>query len=56
MAWKEIRKLLASAPRISLFLARNVKPAVRKGKAEIFWAKLIAADLYSEVVPAGMSP
>ena len=39
-----------------VFLARNVKPAVRQGKAEIFWARLIAAELYSEVVPAGMSP
>jgi hypothetical protein len=39
-----------------VFLARNVKPAVRRGKAEIFWARLIAAELYSEVVPAGMSP
>ena len=27
-----------------------------QGKAEIFWARLIAAELYSEVVPAGMSP
>jgi hypothetical protein len=39
-----------------VFLARNVKPAVRQGKAEIFWARLIAAELYSEVAPAGMSP
>jgi hypothetical protein len=39
-----------------VFLARNVKPAVRQGKAEIFWARLIAAELYSEVLPAGMSP
>ena len=39
-----------------VFLTRNVKPAVRRGKAEIFWARLIAAELYSEVVPAGMSP
>lgn len=38
------------------FLARNVKPCVRRGKAEIFWARLIAAELYSEVLPAGMSP
>jgi len=37
-----------------VFLTRNVKPAVRRGKAEIFWARLIAAELYSEVVPAGM--
>src|SRR5580700_8293865 len=39
-----------------VFLARNVKPAARQGKSEIFWAKLIAAELYSEVAPAGMSP
>ena len=39
-----------------VFLARNVKPAVRRGKTEIFWARLIAAELYREVVPAGMSP
>jgi hypothetical protein len=39
-----------------VFLARNVKPAVRRGKADIFWARLIAAELYNEVVPAGMSP
>ena len=39
-----------------VFLARNVKPCVRQGKAQIFWAKLIAAELYSEVAPAGMSP
>jgi hypothetical protein len=39
-----------------VFLARNVKPAVRQVKSEIFWARLIAAELYSEVVPAGMSP
>ena len=38
-----------------VFLARNVKP-VRKGKTQIFWARLIAAELYSEVAPAGMSP
>src|ERR1700756_5530348 len=36
-----------------VFLARNVKPVVRQGKAEIFWARLIAAELYSEVAPAG---
>jgi Transposase DDE domain len=38
------------------FLARNVKPAARQGKSQIFWGKLIAAELYSEVTPAGMSP
>jgi len=39
-----------------VFLARNVKPSVRKGKTQIFWARLMAAELYSEVAPAGMSP
>jgi Transposase DDE domain len=38
------------------FLARNVKPGVRKGKTQIFWAQLIAAELYREVAPASMSP
>jgi hypothetical protein len=38
------------------FLTRNVKPCTRKGKTQIFWARRIAAELYSEVVPAGMSP
>ena len=39
-----------------VFLARNVKPSIRHGKTQIFWARLIAAELYSEVAPAGMSP
>ncbi|MGA8221507.1 MAG: transposase [Candidatus Acidiferrales bacterium] len=38
------------------FLALNIKPAARRGKTQIFWAKLIAAELYSEVTPAGLSP
>jgi len=38
------------------FLALNLKPAVRKDKAQNFWAKLVAAELYQEVTPAGMSP
>ncbi len=38
------------------FLARNVKPAARQDKTQIFWARLIAAELYSEVTPAGISP
>jgi len=39
-----------------VFLARNVKPCVRQGKTQIFWARLIVAELYSEVAPVGMSP
>ncbi|MGB2626285.1 MAG: transposase [Candidatus Acidiferrum sp.] len=38
------------------FLARNVKPAARQGKTQIFWAKRIAADLYSDLPPAGIPP
>jgi hypothetical protein len=38
------------------FLALNLKPALRQGKTQIFWAKLIAAELYSEVSPSGLSP
>jgi hypothetical protein len=38
------------------FLALNVKPAAQKGKTQIFWARLIAAELYSELTPVGMSP
>jgi hypothetical protein len=38
------------------FLALNIKPVARQGKSQIFWAKLIAAELYSEVTPASLSP
>jgi hypothetical protein len=38
------------------FQALNIKPAARQGKTQIFWAKLIAAELYSEVPAAGSSP
>lgn len=38
------------------FLALNVKPAARQRKTQIFWAQLIAAELYNEVAPAGLSP
>src|SRR6266852_3848745 len=38
------------------FLARNVKPAARQGKTQIFWAKLIAAQLYGDLTPARMPP
>jgi len=38
------------------FLARNVKPAARQGKTQIFWAKRIAAELYCDLAPTGMPP
>lgn len=38
------------------FLALNLKPDLRKGRTQTFWAKLIAAELYAEVLPASLSP
>lgn len=30
------------------FLIRNLKPQIRRGKTEIFWARLIAAEIYCQ--------
>jgi hypothetical protein len=38
------------------FLALNLKPQVRHGRTQSFWAKLIAAELYMEVIPTSLSP
>ena len=38
------------------FLVRNLKPEVRKGRTQTFWAMLIAAELYAEVVLTSLSP
>jgi len=40
------------------FLALNLKPQIRQGKTQSFWAKLIAAELYiyTEVIPTSLSP
>jgi len=38
------------------FIALNLKPDVRQGKTQIFWAKLMAAELYVQVIPASLSP
>lgn len=38
------------------FLARSVKLAARQSKIQVFWAKLIAAELYCDLTPAGMPP
>ena len=38
------------------FLALNLKPDARKGRTQIFWARLIAAELYAEVLPTSLSP
>jgi hypothetical protein len=38
------------------FLALNLKPQARHGKTQSFWARLIAAELYVEVIPTSLSP
>jgi hypothetical protein len=38
------------------FLALNLKPQVRNGKTQVFWARLMAAELYSDVQPRSMPP
>jgi hypothetical protein len=38
------------------FWARNLKPAARRRTTQAFWAKLIAAELHAEVIPASLSP
>jgi hypothetical protein len=39
---------------VHAFLARNVKPAARQSKTQIFWAKLISAELYCDLTPSSM--
>ena len=38
------------------FLALNLKPQIRRGKTQVFWARLMAAEIYAEVNPASMPP
>lgn len=38
------------------FLALNLKPQVRGGRTQAFWARLIAVELHAEILPASMSP
>jgi len=38
------------------FLALNLKPQARHGRTQSFWARLIAAELYVEVIPTSLSP
>ena len=40
----------------SIPTSANSRCGIVARKADIFWARLIAAELYNEVVPAGMSP
>jgi hypothetical protein len=34
------------------FLVLNLKPQIRKGRSRIFWARLMAAEIYAEIKPA----
>jgi hypothetical protein len=38
------------------FFALNLKPALRQGKTQAFWARLMAAELHREVSPHSLSP
>jgi hypothetical protein len=38
------------------FLTLNLKPQIRRGKTQVFWARLMAAEIYAEVNPASMPP
>ncbi len=38
------------------FLYLNVKPALREGKSKTFWATVMAAEIYIDFSPAGLSP
>jgi len=40
------------------FITLNLKPQIRRGKTEIYWARLVAAELYAGAgrIPLGSSP
>ena len=38
------------------FFALNLKPQIRKGRTQAFWARLMAAEILAEVNPASSSP
>ncbi len=38
------------------FLYLNVTPALREGKSKTFWATVMAAEIYIDFSPAGLSP
>ena len=38
------------------FYLLNLKPPVRKGKTKVYFTKLIAAEIYGELIPAASSP
>lgn len=38
------------------FITLNLKPQIRPGATQAFWASLMAAEIYKEVLPTSMSP
>jgi len=38
------------------FLYRNVKPTLRAGKSKDFWARVMAAEIYQDLIPAAQPP
>ncbi len=38
------------------FINRNLKPQIRRRRSQAFWASLMAAEIYQEVLAAGLSP
>lgn len=38
------------------FYALNLKPAFRRGRTQVFWARLMAAQLHQEVAPHSLPP
>jgi len=37
------------------FLYLNVKPALREGKSKVFWARVMAAEIYIDLSPAALN-
>jgi hypothetical protein len=37
------------------FLALNLKPQIRRGKPQIFWVRLVSAELYSDPGIGGLN-
>ena len=38
------------------FIYLNLKPSLRAGKSKEYWAKLMAAEIYADLIPAALSP
>ena len=38
------------------FLYLNLKPALRQGKSKVFWARVMAAEIYTDFFPSALSP